>query len=911
MGLVALALAAAAMVGLPVRGQGAPAPTIGSGSRIVKTFDFEEIKLGNHEEIPMFWLKVADRGFPTYSAGKFDRTVARSATTSFKLELDGGSVAYRLATGKIPINPSADYFIIAYVKTTPLKHARAEITAWLADDDGKLIASSESHSTSFAAPSDAPEDAGWHAIQLYIPGTDSPNARSLVLQAGLLQPQQLTTGVLGKFELYQQDLKGAAWFDDIAVYQLPRVSITPRATANIFLPNQKVDLDLTVSDLGQDALRASLTVVDAAGKHVIDENWPVVLDATRPWVKSVSRTTLPPGLYTATLDVVDSARKAPITRRQTQFLTLAPDAGEAYRVPAREFGLIATGWPVDAWDQLPHILKSSAAGLIQLPAWRRDMTEDALLRHDAPFDSLMLSLLKVDARTIASFSDVPSVLTGRLTAKNREVDDSILALLDADPAIWRPYVSFILARYANRVDFWQLGRQTDAFYAADPRYPKVYAKTRAELAGLLNAPKLIIPWDAFYEFDPAVYPDSILELHIPTAIKANQIPAYLRNFAPPPAAAATAPATDRGARSAQELMVVLDPLDSERYARVDRLSDFICRAIYARSANPKAILLDLPMTRRMEMFNSTSQPSELLLVYRTLVSQIGNARFLREFSPAPGVHAFLFDRQGTGTVVLWADHSENPPVHVSLPLGSTPVAVDMLGNTSPLIPVKGAAPLLVGTTPMFVTMVDARLVELRASFSLATSKFPAGAGSVRTSARIHNPYDTPLAGMLHLAMPKGWTADPPAIPVALQPNAELDAPITVTYPFNEVAGPKTINAHLTADGSTIDLTFQAALTSETVDMDCYCLLLPSGQLVLQQMITNISPEPVNATAYALVPGLARQQRYLLDLKPGQTSIKRYTFQLPGNPSDFLGKVAAMGLRQNDGKTLLTKSVPLE
>ncbi len=66
----------------------------------------------------------------------------------------------------------------------------------------------------------------------------------------------------------------------------------------------------------------------------------------------------------------------------------------------------------------------------------------------------------------------------------------------------------------------------------------------------------------------------------------------------------------------------------------------------------------------------------------------------------------------------------------------------------------------------------------------------------------------------------------------------------------------------------------------------------------------------------------RQQRFVVNLLPGQTAIKRFIFPMAGNvdatakttPAEIIaalsGKSASLGLRQMDGTTLLTKSIPI-
>jgi hypothetical protein len=132
---------------------GGAKPFLSPGSRILKTFDFEEKSLGNYDSVPMFFNKVAGRGFPLYTGGRFDTTVFRSSGTSFRLDLDGGSVAYRLSPGKLPLNPNADYYIVGYIRTNGLKYAKAEISAWLADENGELLPETEAHTERYADPS--------------------------------------------------------------------------------------------------------------------------------------------------------------------------------------------------------------------------------------------------------------------------------------------------------------------------------------------------------------------------------------------------------------------------------------------------------------------------------------------------------------------------------------------------------------------------------------------------------------------------------------------------------------------------------------------------------------------------------------------------------------------------------------
>ena len=69
------------------------------------------------------------------------------------------------------------------------------------------------------------------------------------------------------------------------------------------MPECEPEFDLTVSDLGRDALSAVLTITDAGGQTVRTNTWPIKVDPAKPWTNHATLTPLAAGYYTATLDV--------------------------------------------------------------------------------------------------------------------------------------------------------------------------------------------------------------------------------------------------------------------------------------------------------------------------------------------------------------------------------------------------------------------------------------------------------------------------------------------------------------------------------------------------------------------------------------------------------------------------------
>src|SRR5438477_6231022 len=93
-------------------------------NRALTVFDFEERRLGNAEELPMHWSKVQGPDLPHYVNGALTTERAHSGQYSFRLDLNGGSLIYRLDPTQIKAARGAHYRVEAFAATTPMPNAR-------------------------------------------------------------------------------------------------------------------------------------------------------------------------------------------------------------------------------------------------------------------------------------------------------------------------------------------------------------------------------------------------------------------------------------------------------------------------------------------------------------------------------------------------------------------------------------------------------------------------------------------------------------------------------------------------------------------------------------------------------------------------------------------------------------------
>jgi hypothetical protein len=377
-------------------------------SRVLRTIDFEERRLGNDEDLPMHWLKLEGDGLPPYVNGKLASDRAHSGTWSFRFTLDGGSLIYRYDPDQLPVQYQAHYRMTAWVSTTPMAHARARITAYFTDRDMHAIPGSITHSDVYAAEND---QVAWKQLQLEMTATDS-QATYLAIELELVQPRFYQTSALGNRALFPQDIDGTAWFDDVTVSQVPEVKLETDKPGNIFRFNDDMRMTVTVNDRFTQDLASQLVIKDGTGAVVYKRSGALEPPAKTNLAPGVRRTIialpdLHPGWYEANLVMTSQGQL--VGEQHLDFVRLADNALGSF--PDGRFGIIATHMPIESWGQLPGILPVLSAGRVKLAVWNSqwDVQEDS--EQSTRFDGIIQALEAVGITPTACLVDLPPSVT--------------------------------------------------------------------------------------------------------------------------------------------------------------------------------------------------------------------------------------------------------------------------------------------------------------------------------------------------------------------------------------------------------------------------------------------------------------------------------------------------------------------
>jgi hypothetical protein len=635
-------------------------------TRVLRTFDFEERRLGNVEDLPMNWAKVGGPGLPHYVNGHLSTERHRSGQYSFQFDLNGGSLIYRYPAGLIPVQQGAHYRIQAYSQTTPLPNARTRITAYLTDQDGHVIVPSIRHSDLFAS---SPGDTYWHALSVEMTD-DAPTAAYLVIELELLQPAQYANSSLGARTLFAQDIRGSAWFDDVTVSQVPEVFMMTERPGNIFRRSDPLRIGVLVSDQFIDDLAAKLMIRDAVGNVVYQNTAGLELaqaESLGPGTKRILLLlpqTLGTGWYQASLDM--SSRGQFICRQSLNFIHLADDARPA--LPDQRFGMNATSLPFDGWSQLPALLPTIGAGRVKLAVWSKD--GDIQESNRDSFDQLLAQFTEMGITPTACLNELPPEIRAKLHG------GSWPQLLTVDRQIWQPELAYLIARHADHLHSWQVGMDGSELFVQDPEMRAVYSLLHAEFAKLIDKPDLAMPWPAWYELEGEV--PSTVALFVKPEVLPSQLPLYIgdekptddKGFIDAELKASDAPKTL--SHRAQHLSIFLEPIDKNKYGRKVQIADLAERIAYSLSANAERIDMNLPFSIERVGERIMSQPDELLLIARTIMTTLNGARFCGKVPLAQGIEAFLFDKDGPGLIMLWDRANTSGKIRIASICGEMP-----------------------------------------------------------------------------------------------------------------------------------------------------------------------------------------------------------------------------------------------
>jgi len=442
-----------------------------AAGRIVRLFDFEE-RAFNSEAVPRFWFRAQHApperprpGFPQWNKGGFDTEIFHSGTTSVKLPVAGGSCSLRLSGTVVPILPDADLEVVAVVQTKNLRHARAMISVRLLDQTGAPLPEAERFSEPILSPG------SWREVSVPMAATPA-NAAFIQIELLAVQPDGIPgAAATDQYAVGLQDLAGAAYFDDVAIRQLPRLTIQsvsgPWIAPDAGLAG-KADLLVTVRDQAGEALRATMVCSDVDGKVIatVERKLPAGGESFR-WTVTLPKA----GWYSAQVKITGGTAASSST--QLSLLCLQADA-VAKAVPLQgdvRLGVLAENLSAVAIENLRQLCRYGGFTSVSLSAMpllaeapMADQSMSGQSTANLPMHQLAEVLIASGVQVGMAWNTVPSDLREKLSAS--ELDP--LGLADIESEKWFGRLEPVLDRFGRRITGWRFGKLATEQGASPP-----------------------------------------------------------------------------------------------------------------------------------------------------------------------------------------------------------------------------------------------------------------------------------------------------------------------------------------------------------------------------------------------------------------------------------------------------------
>lgn len=968
-GAALLLTAAALFIGDARSAALAEPPDAVAARRTVKVFDFEEPN--NPESIPGGWRRAQSQpnaggesnggltvamsrpGFPEYNRAEFDFTTGHASATSVRLPTKGGSVSLRLQPGELPVFPDADYQIAAWIKTSDLHYARAFVAARLLDQQLEPVAGSEVRSVPIVSPQ------GWTQVAVALPSA-GPNAAWIQIDLELLQPQQFrapASGAAQQHEIWREDVKGEAWFDNVGVYQVPRAKLWTDGENNVVEHDHAPTMWMQVRDLTGQKLRGSVRVMDVFGKIVDSQE-----RSLDPGARAASWTPRLPGYgwYKGVLDVQSEGDA--VSRAEVTFAYLAPKRAKPPSTLAvndrHRFGIIAEELPETSLDVLPGLAKHVGTGFMSIPAF--DPTQPAQRAADVMHARAKLydALLDESQQITLVTSRIPEDVTRQLSLD----PDDAAGMFSREAKYWYPFLEPTLDVYGQRLVRYQLGPTGDT-HSVRRDLVRPLSALEAALSRLVPNPSIALSWRAEFAA-PSLQREVVNDQSLPDAHPVGalvdavvlDVPA---SFSAPSVGEITSKwmstRMETGAETSAELTVVPELPSADEFGGDAPVIELVRRAVEfwavageQKLSTPARLGLRAPVNlvpRAGEEADSRAPhalPTPVLPAIATLIDQLAGRRVVSTLPAPAGVRAYVLasgvGHSGgldDGCVVAWNESS--PSQHVTIdvaPAGNSVTVVDVFGNArvlnadEPKVP-GGATPMLsveIGELPVYIQGVDPYLAMFVAGFKIDPSYIPAVVTEHEHTLKLTNPWPVRITGKLqlrdgelsepvsHRPRPDEWKITPYGlIDFAISPGETISIPMTITLGAGQLAGTRdfVVVARVNADRQypPIRLKVPIEIGLPTIDLIPEVRLSPTPDgpdVVITATVTNKDTRARVLKIEAAASNQATQQQQISDLAPGQTTLRRFVFR---NAAKALsGRRVFLTLTEAEGAERLNRAV---
>ncbi|MEM7622330.1 MAG: hypothetical protein AAF235_03920 [Planctomycetota bacterium] len=943
-------------------------------SRVVAVFDFDAVPT-TASRTPEGWVRAQDDpnvprnrpGFPLWNQAHVDITAGAAfrGPGALRLPTRGGSTSLLLDPGVIGALPGAAYAVTAQLRTSGLRDARAVLAARYLDADSAPLPGTDRRTHPIVSEN------GWQRVVLQLPPRD--DAAFIQLEALVLQPREFENAVVVEnLQVWDADYTGAAWIDDLAVLQIPRLTLETEAISNIVTETEPPSVTVRVQDLAGEPLELSLVARDASGGIVAEQStsidsgtlsttWQPVLPEFG-WYRFEARIIASLGAIAAAS--LDLAWTPPLT---------AADRGTTPHMTSREFIAISPARAGEAGlKALPEFADRIGAGLCLVPLLASSPTENETtgrLTGPAPGDQAepsgdperaRVSAVLATVRALAASGIDPGIsiaaAPARVAATGSAGRDAVVRLLGSDTAAWGPSLEDALDRLGPLASTWHLGPPGPA-PADQPPTASEIAAARDAVARLVAIPTIGVGVHPLAAVAPSVIAPGISTgIVVPPGSSPESIGQRVdRWFA---ALDEASPDANQLEASLPTLRFVVDTTDqtldglTPRARAVSAARSTLTAIAAATDAGLPPPIVELHDPWHIEDPRGENTPARVMpkpqaAAWRTLSDVMKHRRPIGSVVLTQGVRALLLARADSelntrsSAIALWQDAARDDPSPLEFLLSTDPVIrTDLFGNTALVEPTEISAggarahPIILRDEPIYIEDVDLDLIRFQTSIALDPPLIVSRHARHLHEVIIENPWPVPIRGHAYIVEPGGlstgrprsqasWRITPRQSPFSTETLGVHRIPIDIRFSPTEEAGTKpfVLDVELEA-GKPYGLVrvhreVELGLPGVEMELAYRRRAEPAGNaenpaggrdVFVEARITNTGSEPLTAELRAQAPSYARDESIISDIAPGETAVRVFPFA--GGAKRLGGRRVGVTLLLPDRQGRLTKAINL-
>jgi hypothetical protein len=835
------------------------------GAADVFHFRFEEDEDRDFDRHPDGWIRRKGPDFPGYVEGSIDREHGRSGK--------GGSLCFKANGGRITmyskpvvIDPYHSYVFRGYVRTQMLENDAALVSISLLNHKRQRV-------QRFLTRPVTGTFKDWRLVTIG-PIVPHDDVHFVVVGCHLVPKGR-------------SDIRGAAWFDDLWMGELPLFSLESNSQTHFREHDSPVVVSSQVDGLDpRRTYRLDMTVADAEGKQVAATAFdltpkPPAPDSAasgtssptsqpapsgRPAERRVKKEkpidwTLgaqPHGFYAVEATLSQDGR--PILTKRTSFAVMdtlsdMADQGEfgwtirrAEDMPAlKELAELASQAGIN-WLKYPlwgsvsdsngKYASGAAAGQSPTPAQISALFEELALRH---------------ITAVGLLNEPPAELRSQFARDWTGISE----LFNMRTEFWRESIEKVIARYSSHVRHWQLGEEADeSFVGMSPQnLSHTVARVKSEFDRIGRDTRIGIHWN--WESPPPHRGDVrgvFLSLSTRQRLKEGELVARLKAMA---------------AADAPERWVLVKPLPKSGFTADERGSDLVKKMVEAKIGGAEKIFIDDVFDEEYGLLSPGGSPSPLFLPWRTTARALQGADFIGSFNLPEGSRNYAFSRKGDVAIVVWSPE----PVDEDLYLSEESIVTDVLGRRINVPASNGGTRprLRVGPSPLVIRHFPEQVARWMAAVHFEKGRLPSKTGKQREVIHGLNTFHQGVNGQLRIVVPKDWKVDPPDARFSLAAGEKFDIPITLELPSNTSLG----SQRIVLDFSLPPYAFRVYRDYEVGLGDVVFSVVDTrtenGDLQIKQLIVNNTKpeERLNFECNLYIPGRKRMQRVVTKLGNGR------------------------------------------